>query len=399
MFNNRRMRKIENIQKLENKYFKSNITKHWSLEALGEEAEINEDTNYDVPEVNDDYISNEDYSDTPEDDNSDNYQDDFNPGEMEDVDVNLEGGNESDVVNMMEMSGTLMNTYLKNMDTFNKNNKNLLDYTGNIKENSLYDKFIEPATKVILLYSKETQLEKKVNNFMSVIEDKKKMLSICGTKQSPFIYESLQILLIESLRQLLAVMPLAIKNAMSIEDAISKYGYTHIAKLVEALVDVAEINALFGDKIYFMQPDEAKELSDTNESINNTPYVQNAAFEKMTEMNRFLSTYSATESILNLIEIRNNKSLMEFSLIIKLSIFISSLVMDVNLVASCNSVLSVVQKLLTMDIQQDGESAENSIDEIISQMRSEIIMPQLNKTADIEVETDNDMSQVKSTEE
>lgn len=402
------LERIKKIMDLENKYFKSPITKLWSLEALGEEDEINESSDYSEPPIDSSYL--EDTNDV-EEGTGDGYGNDdmipdvneedesgFNPGEMGDVSVDLEGGNESDVVNFMEMSGSLMNTYLKNMDGVSKTNKNLIDYSGNIKEHSMYEKFISPAIKTILLYSKETQLEKKINNFMTVIEDKKKMLSICGTKQSPFIYESLQLLLIESLRQLLAVMPLAIKNTISIEDAIEKFGYTHISKLVEAMVDVAEISSLFGEKIYFMEPDEAKELSDSNEAINNTPYVQNVAFEKMSEMNRFLTTYSATESILNLIEIRNNKSLMEFSLVMKLCIFISSLVKDVNLNASCNSVLETIKKLLTMDIT-NGEAVENSIDDIIAQMRSEVIMPQLNKTADIEVETEKDMTQIKSDEE
>lgn len=400
----KKLKNIDNINKLDKKYFNTKITKLWSIEALGDEQEINENTNYsedDMP-LDDSYLEDDSNNDGGMNNEiGDNISDEdtsgFDPGEMGDVSVDLEGGNEADVVNFMEMSGTLMNVYLKNMSNVTKNNKNLIDYSGNIKENSMYEKFIEPAIKTILLYSKDTQLEKKINNFMTVIEDKKKMLSICGTKQSPFIYESLQLLLIESLRQMLAVMPLAIKHTISIEDAVEKFGYNHISKLIEALVDVAEINSLFGDKIYFMEPDEAKELSETNENINNTPYVQNVAFERMTEMNRFLSTNSATESILNLIEIRNNKSLLEFSLIMKMCIFISSLVADVNLNASCNSVLGTIKRLLTMDIT-NGEDVENDIESIISQMRSEIIMPQLNKTADIEAETDSDMSKIKSEE-
>lgn len=403
----KKIKGIQKIHNLEGKYFKLNLNKFWSSEDLSDEMEINQETDYDQPEdeTTVDYVEDGGFTDTEDtsytegsegEEEGTGYE--FNPGEMEEPDVDLEGGSEGDVVNFMEMSGSLMNTYLKNMDEVSKNNKNLIDLTGNIKENSMYEKFIDPGIKTVLLYSKDTQLQKKIENFMSVLEDKKKMTSICGTKQSPFIYESLQLLLIESLRQLLAVMPLAIKKSISIEDTVEQLGYTHISKLIEAMVDIAEIQNLFGDKIYFMEPDEAKELSDTNESINSTPYVQNAAFENMRETHRFLSTYSATESILNLIEIRNNKSLMEFSLVMKLCIFISSLVADINLNASCNSVLSTVKGLLTMDITNGGESAESTIDNIIEQMRSEIIMPQLNKTADIEANTEKNISEIKTNE-
>ena len=382
---------------LENKYFKSNILKHWSLENLAEEAEIIEKTEYPSDEEEEVVNKlNDEYDAQLDEDQEGDYRDTFDPGEFEvDADVSLDGAEETDVVNIMEMSGTLMNTYLTNMDQILRGNKSIIEYSGNIKEHPLYEKFINPAIKVILLYSKETQLEKKINEFMAVIEDKKKMTSICGTKNSPFIYESLQLLLLESLREILAVMPLAIKNSMSIEDAVEKFGYNQIKKLIEAMVDVAEIRNLFGDKIYFMEPDEAKELSESNEVINQTVYSQNAAFESMREISRFLSTYSATESILNLIEIRNNKALMEFSLIMKLCIFITALTKDINLANSCQSVLSKVKELLVMDVTSNVDEAKGSIDTIIEELRSEVIMPQLNKTADLEVESNDNISKVK----
>lgn len=390
---------------LENKYFKSNLLKHWSLENISTEAEIMDNTDYSekdkIDEINNEYDSKnmepEVDADIPEEENTD-YQSDFNPGEFnngEDVDVSLGDVDETDVVNIMEMSGTLMNTYLTNMDQILRTNKNVIEYSGNIKEHAMYEKFIDPAIKIVLLYSKDTQLEKKINEFMSVMQDKRKMTSICGTKKSPFIYESLQLLLLETLRELLAVMPLAIKNSMSIEDTIEKFGYNQIKKLLEAVVDVVEIKNLFGEKIYYKEPDEAKELSDTNEAINQTVYAQNAAFESMIELSRFLSTYSATESILNLIEIRNNKALMEFSLIMKLCIFITSLVKDVNLGLSCPNVLSKVKDLLTMDVASDADTAKNNVDAISEELRAEVIMPQLNKTADIEVEANDNISKVK----
>ena len=184
---------------LENKYFKSNLLKHWSLENISTEAEIMNNTDYSekekIDEINDEYDSKnmepDVDADIPEEENTD-YQSDFNPGEFnngEDVDVSLGDVDETDVVNIMEMSGTLMNTYLTNMDQILRTNKNVIEYSGNIKEHAMYEKFIDPAIKIILLYSKDTQLEKKINEFMNVMQDKRKMTSICGTNKSPFIYE------------------------------------------------------------------------------------------------------------------------------------------------------------------------------------------------------------------
>lgn len=403
------MARIENVKKVKdylNKYFsiESVVLKNWALEDLAEEVETYENTEYeDGTTTEETSFMDEDGFMTETDENISNSEgdvisdsEDIDPNEYmnreDDVDLSIETS-ESDVVNLMELGGTLMNTYLKNMSNVYTQNKKCIETTGNFKENALYEKFIVPAQKIIEMYSKDTQLEKKINNFMSVILDKKKMSTIVGTTQSPFIYESLQLLCIELFRELLAVLPMSIKQGTSIEDTVNKLGYVNVTKLIECSEDVVEISNLFGEKIYFMEPDEAKELTGRNEAINSTPYAQNIAFESMSEnYDVMLKTLCATESILNLIEIRNNKALLEFSLVIKLCILISKMVEDVNLTASCNSVLADVNDLLTKDATKNDEELSESVDAVANKLRGEVIMPQLNKLADVQSDTEADLS-------
>lgn len=403
------MTRIDNVKKVKNylnKYFsiESAVLKNWSLEDLAEEVETYENAEYeDGSSTEETSFMDEDGFMIDGDENSPNVEndvvsdsEDIDPNEYmnreDDVDLTIET-NENDVVNLMELGGTLMNTYLKNMSNVYTQNKKCIETTGNFKENALYEKFIVPAQKIIEMYSKDTQLEKKINNFMSVILDKKKMSAVVGTTQSPFIYESLQLLCIELFRELLAVLPMSIKQGTSIEDTVNKLGYVNVTKLIECSEDIVEISNLFGEKIYFMEPDEAKELTGRNEAINSTPYAQNIAFESMSEnYDVMLKTLCATESILNLIEIRNNKALLEFSLVIKLCILISKMVEDVNLTASCNSVLADVNDLLTKDATKNDEELSESVDAIANKLRGEVIMPQLNKLADVQSDTEADLS-------
>lgn len=397
------------ILSLESKYFKAPITKHWSIEALADEAEATEGFDYDDSDISlDDIDTSEGFRGDMEGDAplADDLDGEFDANEDEfdgdNIDVDLKVPEESDVINLVEMSSSLMNTYYKNMDVIYRKYK-FIDLTGNIKENDLYEKFIQPALAIIKVYSKETELEKKLDEFMNLIEDRKKMVSICGTKNSPFIYEMLQLLLIETLRQLLAVMPMAIKGSMSIEETIEKYGYSHISKMLEGMMDILGIKNVLGNKIYYKDPGDVKELSvltdnPTNEAIKGTIY-DNSAFESMYELNKFLTTYSASESIMNIIEIRNNKSILEFSLVMKLAIWITSIMKEIgtegNYVNSTKTVLDEIKDLLT----EDGAQVVDEIDNKIADLRSSVILPVLNISSNASFELDQDMSYIKKQDE
>ncbi|MGL5316968.1 MAG: hypothetical protein ACRC92_27160 [Peptostreptococcaceae bacterium] len=382
---------LKRWQGIVNKYGKTNLINNWSLEDLAEETEYMESDEF-VPEeagteeepapMDDDgfFMDEESFSQDPgmsEDGYGDTEGDDeFNPGEFDESEVDVRS--EAELTNIMEVSGTLLNRYYENMDAFFKTNKKCIDYSGDFKANELYEKFVVPSEAVVLNYSKDTQLEKRIENFKSVIMNKRVMTSVCGTDKSPFLYEMFQILYIETLRSCVALIPVSIKSACTIEEAVDKFGFKSVSILFEMMDDVVEISNLLGEKIYFVEADTPSEVTGKGESILSTPYADSASFESMQEVSTFWSTYSATESIMNLIEIRNNKALLELSLLVKMGIVITALTKDVNLTSACNSSLAQVTAILNMDTG-DADTLNAKMDDAIRACREEILMPQLER--------------------
>ena len=378
------------------------------LEDLESELEANDELEDEVPEqVDSDWNEGVDGEDIP--DNSDLAVDDVgtdvedNPENPDDVSAdyyssddvendfnNIEGGvedlpSDADCINMVEVISNYANTYVANMELFYKTNPDSLDLTGDFKKSKMF-KFVDDAIATInAVYNEDEELVKTVNNLFNIAKDIPKMKTICGNETTPFIYEGIQLLLIELSRTLLALLPFHLKENQPIDAIIAEMGLKVPSMLIEMANDMVEVSGLFGTRIFFVAPVES-EITGKSEEIAETPYITikdeiSRPEDSMSPMN-----YSG-ESIMNLIQIKNNKALPEYSLICKALGILSGIMRDIDLEKSCKELVDGIKEILVQ------EAGEESIDKYCDEFRSMILMPQIDAFNSVQVAEQKKLSE------
>lgn len=378
------------------------------LEDLESELEANDELEDEVPEqVDSDWNEGMDGEDIP--DNSDLVVDDDgtdvedNPENPDDVSAdyyssddvendfnNIEGGvedlpSDADCINMVEIISNYANTYVANMELFYKTNPDSLDLTGDFKKSKMF-KFVDDAIATInAVYNEDEELVKTVNNLFNIAKDIPKMKTICGNETTPFIYEGIQLLLIELSRTLLALLPFHLKENQPIDAIIAEMGLKVPSMLIEMANDMVEVSGLFGTRIFFVAPVES-EITGKSEEIAETPYITikdeiSRPEDSMSPMN-----YSG-ESIMNLIQIKNNKALPEYSLICKALGILSGIMRDIDLEKSCKELVDGIKEILVQ------EAGEESIDKYCDEFRSMILMPQIDAFNSVQVAEQKKLSE------
>lgn len=378
------------------------------LEDLESELEANDELEDEVPEqVDSGWNEGMDGEDIP--DNSDLVVDDEgtdvenNPENPDDVSAdyyssddvendfnNIEGGvedlpSDADCINMVEIISNYANTYVANMELFYKTNPDSLDLTGDFKKSKMF-KFVDDAIATInAVYNEDEELVKTVNNLFNIAKDIPKMKTICGNETTPFIYEGIQLLLIELSRTLLALLPFHLKENQPIDAIIAEMGLKVPSMLIEMANDMVEVSGLFGTRIFFVAPVES-EITGKSEEIAETPYITikdeiSRPEDSMSPMN-----YSG-ESIMNLIQIKNNKALPEYSLICKALGILSGIMRDIDLEKSCKELVDGIKEILVQ------EAGEESIDKYCDEFRSMILMPQIDAFNSVQVAEQKKLSE------
>ena len=322
-----------------------------------------------------------DVEDNPE--NPDDISDDYYSSDDAESDFNnIEGGvedlpSDADCINMVEIISNYANTYVANMELFYKTNPDSLDLTGDFKKSKMF-KFVDDAIATInAVYNEDEELVKTVNNLFNIAKDIPKMKTICGNETTPFIYEGIQLLLIELSRTLLALLPFHLKENQPIDAIIAEMGLKVPSMLIEMANDMVEVSGLFGTRIFFVAPVES-EITGKSEEIAETPYITikdeiSRPEDSMSPMN-----YSG-ESIMNLIQIKNNKALPEYSLICKALGILSGIMRDIDLEKSCKELVDGIKEILVQ------EAGEESIDKYCDEFRSMILMPQIDAFNSVQV--------------
>ena len=344
-----------------------------------------------IPDNSDLVVDDEgtDVEDNPEnpDDISDDY---YSSDDVENDFNNIEGGvedlpSDADCINMVEIISNYANTYVANMELFYKTNPDSLDLTGDFKKSKMF-KFVDDAIATInAVYNEDEELVKTVNNLFNIAKDIPKMKTICGNETTPFIYEGIQLLLIELSRTLLALLPFHLKENQPIDAIIAEMGLKVPSMLIEMANDMVEVSGLFGTRIFFVAPVES-EITGKSEEIAETPYITikdeiSRPEDSMSPMN-----YSG-ESIMNLIQIKNNKALPEYSLICKALGILSGIMRDIDLEKSCKELVDGIKEILVQ------EAGEESIDKYCDEFRSMILMPQIDAFNSVQVAEQKKLSE------
>lgn len=352
----------------------------FGLEEIDEELEANETTDYEETgsmwdSEPTDFENGEDRVEEDPNDNEEPAEDGMNEDWQE---VNPEDlKSEADTISMMDILGQYTNDYALTMEGILKSSEDAIDFTGDFKSNVMYQNFVIPAMELIDKYYKEEDITKKLYAFKLMLEEKQKMVSINGQPDNPFIYQGLQLMFYETARTLLALIPFCIKQNMKLNELITNMKYTTAESLFKMITDMVDISPMFGPKIFYVEPIKS-EITGKNEDLANTPYASMPTFQVNSEsiMTRMIL---AGENIMNLVEIRNNKALVEYSLICKALVVIAGLCKDMNIKEACDGAL--VQA--TVVLNADGDNLDSVLTTATNYFRNEVILKQINKMTEI----------------
>lgn len=287
---------------------------------------------------------------------------------------------DAECVNMLKLIGNYVNDYTLNFESILKQNKDLIDYTGDFKMAPMYNEFINPSLTILeKVYKDSPDIMKHVTGLKLVLEDKRKMMSVTGKPDNPFIYEGCQLVMYELVRSLLALIPFSIKNTQSLEEVIDSMKLNVVKVLIQMAADIVEVAPTFGTKIYYVEPIES-EITGKSEELANTPYRNIDVFNKKEEI--MTGMQLAGESIMNLVEIKNNKALVEFSILNKMMVVITGLVKDLDISMACKEALKQVVNIMN----STDEASVDVVESAINYFRSEVLQKQIQVMADLAAE-------------
>ena len=252
----------------------------------------------------------------------------------------------SDAFNIMELMGTFVNQFNKNMVMAIRNNYEIIDRTGNIKNenNSFYNEVIKPAMIIIDRVYPEDKNVELLHKLHEIVTSKSKMAPCMGIDKSPFIYEGLQLLLAELVLNFLVTIPMSIDMSASLDELLEKRNIKSLPLLINITKDVVEAEDKIGSSIKFIEP-TVSDITNTNPNMTGTIYEKS---EILTEIDKGKTTFLVNESILNLLDIKNNKSLPEFSLIMKGLVIVSAIAENMDLGTKCKEVFGKIKTLINM---------------------------------------------------
>lgn len=290
----------------------------------------------------------------------------------------------ADCVNMMKIIANYTNDYTKNFEDIYNRNKEIIDFTGDFKASGIYNDFINPSMTILTQVFKDNDVIKHVEKLIELLQDKRKMISVTGKPSNPFLYEGMQLVLIETVRTLMALIPSSIKQNAPINEVIDKMNLNVAKCLIQMTADLVEIGPMLGNKIYYVEP-VVSEVTGKSEQIHETPYAKLEVFNR----EDITGATPAAESIMNLIEIKNNNALLEFSALNKMMTVITGLLKDMDIGVKCKEVFDKITAVMAAS----PEETENAVNAALDYARQEVILPQIQLMADLAVKENEKMTE------
>ena len=339
-------------------------------ELLRNETDTNEEYDYEDDPFN---IGAVDFEDGDDDKTVPESEDGEVPTEdNEDTETEYETGDEltadEEVVkeearsaNLVKLSGSHINAYVTNMD--HVLTTGMIERTGNFSANDYQVRFIEPAEEIISKCFSDDEVVDKIKAFRDLLDKKPIMAKLAGNETNPFVYEGLQLAYILTLMSGLALVGPSLQINGGLADTAKHISFKTFGELVEALDSILTVKASLGTKIYYT--DSIVDIADNTEA---------SIYVNIQEVNPAIggpASVPASESIGNIIEIRNNGGLMDYLIVMKALEKVSSIGSKLELTEMATKVLKAADDILNIDIQ--GGDGEEKLQTIIETVRGEII--------------------------
>ncbi|MGL5766782.1 MAG: hypothetical protein ACRCX8_14185 [Sarcina sp.] len=278
--------------------------------------------------------------------------------------------NPEDCINLMEIVSCFTNTYRKNFVSMEV--EKLVERTGDFKKHPMYTE-IESVFESLTGMFNGTKCEayEHLSEVRDLLHQERKMYTICGDEKAPFIYEGIQLAYVQQLHLMYLATPYTLKLKTQFEEAIMTMGFDKDINFFDKILkDVIDAIPALGSKIKYRES-EKSEITGKDETIANTPYANSDIISEGHDT--IVSDFEyAVESIQNLIEIKANKALLEYNVLIRDMALVTTYLIDFNPLENWPIIRESVQELITEEdtakIEQLLVSTCSTLDSVLVRM-------------------------------
>lgn len=336
MNNLERVKKYSKLFGLEDEDFKPEI--------IADEVEMNEEYDYEDDPFNIGIIE---------------------PDEEENPSDNISETLEKDdarAVNLIDMTATHINKYHEDMGKVMT--KIVLERTGNFSSSEWISKFVYPAIEIVDKCYPKDEVKAKLLELGNLLEDRSIMTKLAGNEAHPFIYEGLQLVFYVGMTGALAMIGPSLKLGGSLEETAKHIQFKSFKDVIEMLDTIKEVKNSLGNKIYYVENTVELENNDAASIYVEIPSIA-------TVDNGVTLATPAGESIANLIEIRNNGALFDFTTIMKVLERVAEIAGKVDLADLMTKALVSANNILSLD--NTSEEGEDKFEALVEEARETII--------------------------
>lgn len=278
-----------------------------------------------------------------------------------------------DCINLMEIVSCYTNNYRKYFSVIA--NDKIVEGTGSFSKHAKYDSLNKVFENLCSLYSgTKNEYFENLAEVRDMLLKESLMVTLCGDgKKAPFLYEGLQLAFIAQLHNLYIATPYSLKIKGTFDESIETMGFDKDIKFFDrVLSDFINAKPVLGTKIKYKEPEKSS-ITGKDETINETVYADSDLISEGHDT--VVGDFEfAAESIQNLIEIKANKALLEYNVLIRDCSLVVTYLKTYDPKEHWDNIRKIVEDLLneedTTKVESKLVSTCNELDKVLTCMAS-----------------------------
>lgn len=262
-----------------------------------------------------------------------------------------------------------MDEFYKSMGRIITSNPGLIDQTGNFRKNPMVKAVVFPALDV-LAYAYESEsnvIMEALNKLVSLVSSPSIAKKLKGTTATPFFYEGLQLLLLETLYHLCNMVPVSLNKGVSMNDLKSVTNTTVMESYIAMVTDIAspEVYDVLANTITFESTPVKKNTAGAESGFLDFSNIADTPYSKYPEFD----IYAGGESIVNAINFKKSGKLDMILSVLSACSLTAQMLSDKSLRNRYDS----ISQIAGMIKDNNPDSRKRTLDEVINKYRGNLI--------------------------
>lgn len=278
-----------------------------------------------------------------------------------------------------------LDDYYKAMSRIITSNPGLIDQSGTFKKNPMVKAMIYPALDILAYaYEEESNpILEALNKVVTLISNASIAKKLKGTQSTPFFYEGLQLILMETLYQLCNMVPVTLNKGVSMNDLKNVTNTSVMESYLAMITDIAspEVYDTLSNSVAFEDTPVKRSTGGAESGFLDFSGIADTPYAKYTEFDQ----YAGGESIVNAINFKKSGKLD----VILSTLSACTLTAQMLSEKSLRNRYETVQQIDAMIKDNNPDSRKRTLDEVINKYKGNLIDDLTKRKALQEAEENN----------